>query len=162
VFYFATMELNLADLFEVVVDAVPDRTAVVAGDTRLTYAALDERANRLANHLAAQGVGPGDHVGVSPDRGCQLGVRQGTHHQDRRVDAGGAQGGGLVGGGDRQPLGPAGQRRRGDLPVTVGVRLDHRAEWLGQARAVALDRAQVDGGYGALGHGGRGYRSVRP
>ena len=63
-FYFGPMEFNLADLFEVVVDAVPDRTAVVAGDTRLTYAALDERANRLANHLAAAGVGPGDHVGV--------------------------------------------------------------------------------------------------
>jgi 3-oxocholest-4-en-26-oate---CoA ligase len=55
---------NLADLFEVVVDAVPDRTAVVAGGTRLTYGALDERANRLANHLVAGGVGRGDHVGV--------------------------------------------------------------------------------------------------
>jgi acyl-CoA synthetase (AMP-forming)/AMP-acid ligase II len=55
---------NLADLFEVVVDAVPDRTAVVAGGTRVTYGALDERANRLANHLVAGGVGRGDHVGV--------------------------------------------------------------------------------------------------
>jgi 3-oxocholest-4-en-26-oate---CoA ligase len=58
------VELNLADLFEVVVDAVPDRTALVAGGTRLTYAALDQRANRLASHLAGTGVGPGDHIGV--------------------------------------------------------------------------------------------------
>ena len=56
------MERNLADIFEVVVDAVPDREALVCGDRRLTYAALDERANRLAHHLAGAGVGPGDHV----------------------------------------------------------------------------------------------------
>jgi acyl-CoA synthetase (AMP-forming)/AMP-acid ligase II len=58
----AAMERNLADIFEVVVDAVPEREALVCGDRRLTYAALDERANRLAHHLAAAGVGPGDHV----------------------------------------------------------------------------------------------------
>ena len=56
------MQRNLADIFEVVVDAVPDREALVAGDRRLTYAALDERANRLAHHLAGAGIGPGDHV----------------------------------------------------------------------------------------------------
>ncbi|HYT38021.1 MAG TPA: AMP-binding protein [Acidimicrobiia bacterium] len=56
------MERNLADIFEVVVDAVPDREALVAGDRRLTFAALDERANRLADHLAGAGIGPGDHV----------------------------------------------------------------------------------------------------
>ncbi|MDQ1507938.1 MAG: 3-oxocholest-4-en-26-oate---CoA ligase [Actinomycetota bacterium] len=56
------MERNLADIFEVVVDAVPEREALVCGDRRLTYAALDERANRLAHHLAGAGVGPGDHV----------------------------------------------------------------------------------------------------
>jgi fatty-acyl-CoA synthase len=58
------MEFNLADLFEIVVDTVPDRLAVVAGDTRLTYRQLDERANRLAHHLIESGVQPGDHVGV--------------------------------------------------------------------------------------------------
>jgi acyl-CoA synthetase (AMP-forming)/AMP-acid ligase II len=55
---------NLADLFELVADSVPDRVAVVAGDRRLTYAQLDERANRLAHVLAAAGVGPGQHVGL--------------------------------------------------------------------------------------------------
>ena len=55
---------NLADLFELVVDAVPDRPVVIAGERRLTYADLDGRANRLAHRLAAAGVGPGDSVGL--------------------------------------------------------------------------------------------------
>ncbi len=58
------MEFNLADLFESVVDAVPDREAVVCGDQRLTYAQLDERANRLAHHLLYSGIGAGDHIGL--------------------------------------------------------------------------------------------------
>ncbi len=56
----ADMERNLADIFEVVVDAVPEREALVAGGRRLTFAALDERANRLAAVLAGAGIGPGD------------------------------------------------------------------------------------------------------
>jgi acyl-CoA synthetase (AMP-forming)/AMP-acid ligase II len=56
------VQLNLADVFECVADAVPEREALVCGDRRLTYADLEERANRLAHHLAAAGVGPGDHV----------------------------------------------------------------------------------------------------
>lgn len=55
---------NLADLFEVVADACPERTALVAGDVRLTYRELDERANRVAHAFAAAGLEPGDHVGV--------------------------------------------------------------------------------------------------
>src|SRR4029453_7439201 len=58
------MQYNLADLWERVVDTVPDRESIVGGDRRLTYAEADERANRLAHHLAGQGVGPGDHVAL--------------------------------------------------------------------------------------------------
>jgi 3-oxocholest-4-en-26-oate---CoA ligase len=58
------MALNIADLFEHCVDAVPDRIAVACGDRLLTYRELDERTNRLAHHLASLGVGPGDHVGL--------------------------------------------------------------------------------------------------
>jgi len=58
------MEFNLADLFEIVVDEVPDRLALVAGLERRTYRELDERANRVAHHLIAAGVRPGDHVAV--------------------------------------------------------------------------------------------------
>src|SRR6476660_10489669 len=56
------MEFNLADLWERVVDAVPDHEALLCGDRRLTFAEADERATRLANALAARGIGPGDHV----------------------------------------------------------------------------------------------------
>ena len=55
---------NLADMFEQTVDAVPDRTALVTPDGDLTYRQLDERANRVAHHLAGIGIGPGDHVAI--------------------------------------------------------------------------------------------------
>ena len=58
------MQFNLADLFEIVVDTVPDRPALVAGDERRTYAELDERANRFAHHLLDAGVRPGDKVAI--------------------------------------------------------------------------------------------------
>jgi acyl-CoA synthetase (AMP-forming)/AMP-acid ligase II len=58
------MEFNLADLFEAAVDAFPDREYLVAEGRRLTYAQMEDRANRLAHHLAAQGVRKGEHVGI--------------------------------------------------------------------------------------------------
>ena len=58
------MEFNLADLFEAAVDAYPDREYLVADGKRRTYAEMEARANQLAHHLAAQGIGPGDHVGI--------------------------------------------------------------------------------------------------
>ncbi|PBC65945.1 acyl-CoA synthetase [Streptomyces sp. Tue6028] len=65
------MEYNLADLFESVVDVVPDREALVyvdhpgtGAERRLTYARLDEAANRIAHHLADSGVRPGEHLGL--------------------------------------------------------------------------------------------------
>jgi 3-oxocholest-4-en-26-oate---CoA ligase len=62
---------NLADLWEAVSDRVPEREAVVCGDRRLTYAQLEQRANRLANHLSANGVGPGDLVGCYLTNGTE-------------------------------------------------------------------------------------------
>ncbi|HLU74122.1 MAG TPA: acyl-CoA synthetase [Nonomuraea sp.] len=58
------MEFNHADLFEGLADAIGDRTAVVCGTDRRTYAQLDAEANRLAHHLESRGIGPGDHVGI--------------------------------------------------------------------------------------------------
>ena len=55
---------NLADLFEVAADTLPERLAVVAGDERRTYAELDERATRFANHVVDAGVRPGAHVAI--------------------------------------------------------------------------------------------------
>jgi len=56
--------LNLADLLEIVADTVPEREALVCGDVRLSYAELEQRANRLAHFLAARGVGKDDKVGL--------------------------------------------------------------------------------------------------
>ena len=58
------MAYNIADLFEHTVDSVADREVLVVGEQRRTYAQLEARANQLAHHLLAQGIGPGDHVGV--------------------------------------------------------------------------------------------------
>ncbi|MEU0628363.1 acyl-CoA synthetase [Streptomyces sp. NPDC005989] len=65
------MEYNLADLFESVVDAVPEREALVyvdhpgtGAERRLTYAELDAAANRLAHHLIEAGITPGEHLGL--------------------------------------------------------------------------------------------------
>ncbi|MCF2528291.1 acyl-CoA synthetase [Yinghuangia soli] len=57
-------DFNLADLWELLADAGGDTEVLVAGDQRRTYRQLDERANRLAHHLAAAGVGAGDHIGL--------------------------------------------------------------------------------------------------
>ena len=55
---------NLADLFELVAAAVPEREALVAGARRLTYAGLDRRSNRLARHWQSCGIGAGQHVAI--------------------------------------------------------------------------------------------------
>ncbi len=62
---------NLADQWEAVADRVGEREALVCGDRRLTYAQLEERANRLANHLDANGIGPGDFVGCYLSNGTE-------------------------------------------------------------------------------------------
>jgi acyl-CoA synthetase (AMP-forming)/AMP-acid ligase II len=55
---------NLADMFEFVVDAAPEREAIVSPARRLTFGELDERANRLAHVLTGLGIGAGDHIGL--------------------------------------------------------------------------------------------------
>ncbi|MFE4503630.1 acyl-CoA synthetase [Rhodococcus sp. NPDC056743] len=58
------MTLNVADLFEAVADAIPDRTPLILEEKRLTYRELELRSNRLAHHLQSVGVEPGQHVGI--------------------------------------------------------------------------------------------------
>jgi 3-oxocholest-4-en-26-oate---CoA ligase len=55
---------NIADMFELVADEVPERTAQVCGDQRATFSELDKRANQLAHLLASRGIKAGDHVGL--------------------------------------------------------------------------------------------------
>jgi acyl-CoA synthetase (AMP-forming)/AMP-acid ligase II len=58
------MDFNLADLFENAVDHFGGREYLVCDEKRRTYKEMEERANRLAHHLAEHGLGPGDHVGI--------------------------------------------------------------------------------------------------
>ncbi|RZU53360.1 amino acid adenylation domain-containing protein [Krasilnikovia cinnamomea] len=65
-------DLPVHTLFERRARQAPDAVAVIAGDTRLTYAGLNARANRLARHLRAHGVTPGAVVAVLVDRDADL------------------------------------------------------------------------------------------
>ncbi|MFM7125533.1 MAG: AMP-binding protein, partial [Actinomycetota bacterium] len=55
---------NLADLFEAAADEWPDRQYIIDERTSRTFSEMDGRANQLAHHLRANGVRPGDHVGI--------------------------------------------------------------------------------------------------
>jgi len=54
---------NIADLFEAIASAIPDREAIVCSE-RITYGDLEKRSNQLAHYFQSQGVGEGDHVGL--------------------------------------------------------------------------------------------------
>ncbi|HEU0297989.1 MAG TPA: amino acid adenylation domain-containing protein, partial [Longimicrobium sp.] len=58
--------------FEAQVERAPDAVAVTFDDDALTYAELNARANRLAHHLAALGVGPDVRVGLCLERGAEM------------------------------------------------------------------------------------------
>jgi amino acid adenylation domain-containing protein len=59
-------------LFEAQAARTPTAPAVSMGSDVLTYRALDEQANRLAHHLLAAGVRPGDLVGLCFERSLDL------------------------------------------------------------------------------------------
>jgi fatty-acyl-CoA synthase len=56
------MDWNLADVWERVCDAIPERTALLQGTVRRTYAEFDDRASRLAAAFTAAGCGPDTKV----------------------------------------------------------------------------------------------------
>ncbi|MFT3901116.1 MAG: acyl-CoA synthetase [Gordonia sp. (in: high G+C Gram-positive bacteria)] len=58
------MAYTIADLIEHAVDLMPERIALESGDRSLTYAELEDQANRLAHVLVDAGVEPGDAVGL--------------------------------------------------------------------------------------------------
>ena len=65
----AARPINLADILEAMADAVPERAAIITIDRAWSFAEIDERATRLAQHLSTMGVRPGDHVAVhAPNR----------------------------------------------------------------------------------------------
>ncbi|WLA02847.1 non-ribosomal peptide synthase/polyketide synthase [Xanthomonas translucens] len=59
-------------VFEQQVARTPQAIALVDGERELSYAELDTRANRLAHHLIAHGVGPEDRVALFLQRGSDL------------------------------------------------------------------------------------------
>ncbi|GAA2266366.1 MULTISPECIES: Pls/PosA family non-ribosomal peptide synthetase [Kitasatospora] len=59
---------RLVEYFERACDRVPQNTAVSCGPSRLTYAELDRRANRLARLLQQRGAAEGRTVGILLER----------------------------------------------------------------------------------------------
>ncbi|MDB4968769.1 MAG: Malonyl CoA-acyl carrier protein transacylase, partial [Myxococcales bacterium] len=64
--------MRLHDLFEQQAVRTPDAIAVDYDGRRLSYRELDERANRLAHHLQALGVGPEVRVGICVERSLEM------------------------------------------------------------------------------------------
>ncbi len=60
------------ELFESQVARCPEATAVVQGETSLSYSELNGRANQLAHYLIGLGVGPESLVGVCLERSFEL------------------------------------------------------------------------------------------
>ncbi len=58
-------QATVHELFDRQADATPERTALIYGDERLTFADVQRRANGLAHLLVEKGVGPGTPVGVA-------------------------------------------------------------------------------------------------
>lgn len=62
---------TLHDLFAQTVQRAPNNTAVISGDTTVTYTQLNEHATRIAYALTAQGVGPNNLVAIVMDKGWE-------------------------------------------------------------------------------------------
>ena len=116
----------------------PDRVALVVDGCSVSYGELERRANRLAHHLRAAGVGPEVRVGLLLDRSADLFVALLA-----TLKAGGAY----------VPLDPAQPARRlGDMlrtlagAVLVGRRdllAGHRGSWDGPRVLVDEEAAEI-------------------
>ena len=56
--------MNIAELLTIANAIVPNRTAIVYENRRITYQQMLDRVNRLANALSYYGVSPGDRVAM--------------------------------------------------------------------------------------------------
>jgi amino acid adenylation domain-containing protein len=70
----AAFSRTVLDGFDVAAARLPGETAVTCGDSSLTYAELDGRANRTARRLIDLGAGPETVVGICLPRGLDLAV----------------------------------------------------------------------------------------
>ena len=64
-----SMDISVADRFEAVAQAQPERSAVNAGGQQATYGELAAHAASIAHHLLEAGVEPGDRVALCLERG---------------------------------------------------------------------------------------------
>jgi amino acid adenylation domain-containing protein len=64
--------LCVHELFEAQAERTPHAPALVFEAQSLTYAELNARANRLAHHLRARGVGPDVRVAICVERGVEM------------------------------------------------------------------------------------------
>jgi len=60
------------ELFQDQAEQIPEATAVLFDDERLSYWQLNRKANQLAHHLQALGVGPGVLVGLCMERSLEM------------------------------------------------------------------------------------------
>ncbi len=63
---------TIQQLFEARAERTPDAIAVIFSDQSLTFRELNERANQLAHHLQALGVGPEVLVGILMERSIEM------------------------------------------------------------------------------------------
>src|SRR6266566_2940614 len=68
----SAQEQSFHERFEAQVARTPEAVAVVCAEQYLTYQQLNQRANQLAQHLRARGVGPETLVGLLAERGLPL------------------------------------------------------------------------------------------
>ena len=66
------LNVSIHQLVEAQVSRTPDAVAVVFQNRSLTYRELDQKANRLAHYLKAQGVQPEVTVGICVDRSIEM------------------------------------------------------------------------------------------
>ena len=69
-------EETLAEMFTATAAHHPKKIAMIEGDRKLSYADVDFQSNAIARGLQAEGVGPGDVVGLYLPRGADLLVAQ--------------------------------------------------------------------------------------
>ncbi len=63
---------TIHQIFEEQAEKTPDNIALVFNDETMTYKQLNEKANRLAHTLRANGVGPDDVVGIIIERSFEM------------------------------------------------------------------------------------------